>query len=484
MPQTTQPAIPSFVYDSSRQSALTTGPDTLTTAYSQNNPAAYSKIFDNSKTLYSVFMGSMVVDGSSGYGSFEPNAIMNINIPITANTTYDYNNPQRSAVYDAPQISSESTSKGITYAELDFDPILIHSIVLKKNDSLTAQNYKDLLQAAEANIISLYKSDATKDNSTDPVTITKITPKETPGTWNITYNYDGVTKNIQGTTTDKSSISAQNFTINYGADWNSRKFDGLTAHTDSNGKTFSPLSSGVTLSIKLNGKDVNSVDTTNSGAVYDVTYTIPGGAPTTIKVTVGQRNNTPNNNISANNNSNNNSNNTNNSWNPDGSTGLPNYAAVKGSAVYATKRIYMYRSANFKKSQRTATYPKAKRVNRPMFVVLGYAKSNGGALRYKVCDVNHGKKTDGKIGYISANPKYVVNVYYKTMPKDNKITVVNKKGIHAYKHVNLTGQVKTFKKGTHLTVKSFEKHNLTTRYKLSNGTYITANKKLVIQGNY
>ena len=144
----------------------------------------------------------------------------------------------------------------------------------------------------------------------------------------------------------------------------------------------------------------------------------------------------------------------------------------------------MYRNANFKKSQRIATYPKAKRVNRPMFVVLDYAKSNGGALRYKVRDVNHGKKTAGKIGYITANPKYVVNVYYKTMPKSHKITVINKKGIHTYKHVNLTGRVKTFKKGTHITVKRFVKHNLTTRYQLSNGTYITANKKLVIQGNY
>ena len=70
------------------------------------------------------------------------------------------------------------------------------------------------------------------------------------------------------------------------------------------------------------------------------------------------------------------------------------------------------------------------------------------------------------------------------MPKSHKITVINKKGIHAYKNVNLTGRAKTFKKGTHVTVKSFEKHNLTTRYKLSNGTYITANKKLVIQGNW
>ncbi|WP_404819111.1 DUF5776 domain-containing protein [Lentilactobacillus parakefiri] len=28
------------------------------------------------------------------------------------------------------------------------------------------------------------------------------------------------------------------------------------------------------------------------------------------------------------------------------------------------------------------------------------------------------------------------------------------------------------------------KHNLTTRYQLTNGYYVTANKKLIIQGNY
>ena len=119
-----------------------------------------------------------------------------------------------------------------------------------------------------------------------------------------------------------------------------------------------------------------------------------------------------------------------------------------------------------------------------MFVILDYAKSNGGALRYKVRDVNHNSKTDGKIGYITANPKFVMNVYYQTMPKNRKITVISKRGIHAYRNANLTGHAKTYKKGTRLTVKRLVKHNLTTRYRLSNGTYISANKKMIIQGNY
>ena len=78
----------------------------------------------------------------------------------------------------------------------------------------------------------------------------------------------------------------------------------------------------------------------------------------------------------------------------------------------------------------------------------------------------------------------MVNIYYKTMPKNKKITVIAKKGVNSYKNANLTQKSKHFKKGTRLTVKKIVKHNLTTRYQLSNGHYVTANKKLVIQGNY
>ncbi|WP_369406567.1 DUF5776 domain-containing protein [Lentilactobacillus kisonensis] len=62
--------------------------------------------------------------------------------------------------------------------------------------------------------------------------------------------------------------------------------------------------------------------------------------------------------------------------------------------------------------------------------------------------------------------------------------MINKKGVNVYKNANLTKRVKNYKKGTRLTVKKIVKHNLTSRYQLSNGYYITANKKLIIQGNY
>ncbi|MGP3641095.1 DUF5776 domain-containing protein [Lentilactobacillus hilgardii] len=166
------------------------------------------------------------------------------------------------------------------------------------------------------------------------------------------------------------------------------------------------------------------------------------------------------------------------------STSVGPNIAVKGEAVYATKKIALYKNTNFTKVNRIAWYPKQKRVNRPMFVVTGYKRTSNGTLRYKVRDVNHGRKTAGKTGYITASRKYVVPVYYASVPKSKKVTVIAKKGINTYKSANLTGKAKHYKNGVRLTVKKLVKHNLTTRYQLSNGNYITANKKLIIAGNY
>lgn len=161
---------------------------------------------------------------------------------------------------------------------------------------------------------------------------------------------------------------------------------------------------------------------------------------------------------------------------------VPNNSA-KQKVVYATKPIYLYKSVNFNQRARIAKYPTAKRTNRPMFVVIGNARSKSGALRYKVEDINHGKKTAGKVGYITANAKFVTNLYYQSMPKNKEITVIATRGIHAYKNKDLTGKTKAYKQDTHLRVKAIVKHNLTTRFQLSNGYYVSANKKLVIQGN-
>lgn len=163
---------------------------------------------------------------------------------------------------------------------------------------------------------------------------------------------------------------------------------------------------------------------------------------------------------------------------------IPENVAKKKHAVYALKAIYLYKNPTFKKSQRVAAYPKQKRINRPMFVIIGYGSSNNGTLRYKVQDINHNRKSAGKVGFITANWKFVRDAYYHSVPKNKTITVISKNGVNAYKNRNLTAKVKSYKKGTRLTVKKIVTHNLTTRYLLINGTYVTANKKLVIQGKY
>ncbi|GEP23920.1 DUF5776 domain-containing protein [Lentilactobacillus diolivorans] len=155
-----------------------------------------------------------------------------------------------------------------------------------------------------------------------------------------------------------------------------------------------------------------------------------------------------------------------------------------GEAVYAVKKVYLYKDANFKTNNRITVYSKQRRVNRPMFVVQGFARSSNGTLRYQVKDVNHYRKTNGKRGYITANRKYIVPAYYATMPKSKVNTIIAKKGVNAYRTVSLKGKAKHYKQGTKLKVEAIKKYHLTSRYRLVNGYYITGNKKLVMQKNY
>jgi len=148
-------------------------------------------------------------------------------------------------------------------------------------------------------------------------------------------------------------------------------------------------------------------------------------------------------------------------------------SAVKGSAVYATKKIALYNKPTFTKSTRAHWYTKQTRPNRPQFVVTGYARSNARRLRYRV------RSLDGRAGYITANANFVRNTYYHANPKT--IRGIGNHGLNAYHKVNLSGKVRHYKRGTTLKIKRIEKHNLTTRLVLTNGTYITGNKTLVIK---
>ncbi|MCP9332935.1 MucBP domain-containing protein [Lentilactobacillus hilgardii] len=160
---------------------------------------------------------------------------------------------------------------------------------------------------------------------------------------------------------------------------------------------------------------------------------------------------------------------------------LPNYAATKGAVVYSLKKIGLYRSANFSKQARSAWYVKKPRVHRPMFVVTGYTRSASGTLRYKVRDVNHLTTHRYKTGYVTASWRYVRPVYYAK--RHTKITVINPRGVNAYRKENLTKKTRHYRQGTVLKVKRLAKHNLTTRFVLSNGRFVTANRKLVTMGS-
>ncbi|WP_146999962.1 DUF5776 domain-containing protein [Levilactobacillus acidifarinae] len=177
-----------------------------------------------------------------------------------------------------------------------------------------------------------------------------------------------------------------------------------------------------------------------------------------------------------------------------------------GKSVTAIKKIGLYKSATFSKKSRIVWYKKMPRGRQPQFVVIGTAHSKGGRLRYKVRDVNRNSKTYGLVGYITARKAYVQETYYESQARaktkytlktkiksgdfvlkkgkltTKTITVINPKGINAYKTTKQTGKVTHYRQGQQLTVKRVVHYNLTTRFQLTNGKYITANKQWVKTG--
>jgi len=150
------------------------------------------------------------------------------------------------------------------------------------------------------------------------------------------------------------------------------------------------------------------------------------------------------------------------------------------TVIYAIKKIGLYRTPNFSTKTRQAWYTKQPRIYRPMFEVVGYAQSTKGTPRYLVKDVNHESKTYGKTGYVTTKSAFVQSAYYQQKPA--KITIIAPGGVNAYKSKNLSRRTKHYRQGQTLTVVQKVTHNLTTRYVLKDGRYITANRKLVQSG--
>ncbi|MCL0318316.1 MucBP domain-containing protein [Apilactobacillus xinyiensis] len=153
-----------------------------------------------------------------------------------------------------------------------------------------------------------------------------------------------------------------------------------------------------------------------------------------------------------------------------------------GLAICSIKYINMYSGLNNDLNNRSnivASYIKKTRIKYPMFVVKGvYSYEN--REYYKVVDVNHKSKTNGLIGYITANKHYVIPAYLKSHTRF--ITVINPYGVYSSSNVKLNNNLKKYNQGSILKINGIVKHNLTTRYVLPNGNYITGNCRLIELG--
>ncbi|WP_461243283.1 DUF5776 domain-containing protein [Secundilactobacillus muriivasis] len=144
--------------------------------------------------------------------------------------------------------------------------------------------------------------------------------------------------------------------------------------------------------------------------------------------------------------------------------------------LYAISGLKLYKSDSLK-GKTVATYAKHKRTNRPTFLVTKTVKNDAGKKVYYVQNQASGKK-----GYITSSTKSVAYAYYQTTPK--KIQIISKAGVNQYKKANLSTKQKHYKKGQTLKVKKLIKSGVTTRFQLTNGSYISANKKFVIDTQY
>ncbi|KRK77265.1 hypothetical protein FD30_GL000318 [Levilactobacillus namurensis DSM 19117] len=154
-------------------------------------------------------------------------------------------------------------------------------------------------------------------------------------------------------------------------------------------------------------------------------------------------------------------------------------------SVYPVRKIGLYRTPTFSAQQRLAWYHQYTDAAQAQFMVIGMFLSKHGRLRYKVRDVNHGSKTYGLVGYITARWDFVRPTYYLHQVHTKvKVLVINPEGINGYRRPDLTGKRQHYAKGQWLTVCRLVHHHLTTRFQLSNGQYVTANRELVKLGRH
>ncbi|KRK38291.1 hypothetical protein FD07_GL002106 [Levilactobacillus parabrevis ATCC 53295] len=160
----------------------------------------------------------------------------------------------------------------------------------------------------------------------------------------------------------------------------------------------------------------------------------------------------------------------------------PDTATFQPFAVTATKKIGLYSSKDFSAASRLAWFVQKPQLKQPTFTVIGTTKSTAGNARYQVRDTTRGSATYGQTGYITTQSAYVTRTYYESAPE--VVTVINPGGINGYNSAALKQPQKAYKQGTRLTVKKVVTHNATTRFLLTNGKYVSANKHFVTAGQY
>lgn len=160
----------------------------------------------------------------------------------------------------------------------------------------------------------------------------------------------------------------------------------------------------------------------------------------------------------------------------------PDTAISQPFVVTATKKIGFYSSKDFSDASRLAWFVPKPQLKQLTFTVIGTAKSTAGHARYQVRDTNPGSATYGQTGYITAQSAYITQAYYESAPK--VVTVINPGGINGYDSAALKQPRTTYKQGTRLTIKKVVTHGATTRFLLTNGKYISANKHFVTAGQY
>lgn len=160
----------------------------------------------------------------------------------------------------------------------------------------------------------------------------------------------------------------------------------------------------------------------------------------------------------------------------------PDKPEFRPFTITTTKKIGFYSSTDFSAATRLAWFVQTSQMKQPTFTVIGTAKSTAGHTRYLVRDTNRNSATYGQIGYITAKASHTTSAYYDYAPKT--ITVINPGGINGYDSAALKQPQKAYKQGTRLTVKKVVTHNATTRFLLTNGKYVSANKHFVTAGQY